>query len=65
MSEDKKTRFLDAAIKTILLSLPVLGVIDFLRTGSQLHLFLSFCVFLWSFVFYLYVSYLYVSMIEG
>ena len=56
MCEDKKTRFLNVAIKTILLSLPVFGVIDFLRTGSQLHLFLSFCVFLWSFVFYLYVS---------
>ncbi len=55
-NKDKKTQFLDAAIKTILLSIPVLGVIDFLRTGSQLHLFLSFCVFLWSFVFYLYVS---------
>ncbi len=60
MSDDndknKKTRFLDSAMKTILLSLPVLGVIDFLYTGSQLHLFLSFCVFLWSFVFYLHVS---------
>ena len=60
MCEDKKTRFLNVAIKTILLSIPVFGVIDFLYTGSQLHLFLSFCVFLWSFVIYLYAS-----MIEG
>ncbi len=55
-NKDKKTRLFNAVMKTILLSLPVLGVIDFLYTGSQLHLFLSFCVFLWSFVFYLYVS---------
>jgi len=54
--DKKKTRFLDVAMKTMLLSIPVFGVIDFLYTGSQLHLFLSFCVFLWSFVCYLHAS---------